>query len=594
LAKPWLIPGLVSSLFLWAAFFPLSWGALAWVALVPLLTLARLPVSRSRVFFGAWWAGCVFFLCVLQWMRVAHEMMYYTWMLLSIYCALYFPIGILLIRFLDRRTPLALALSVPLVWTGLEFIRSFLFTGFAWYFLGYSQHANLPLIQIADLAGVYGVSFFVAAVNGWLLECVWLFVPLRRFLGATDLSVRTGKLTLACQGAGLALLLTGTLIYGYGQLAHADFEMGPKVALLQGNVDQRIRIQADTGEDAAAKVMHTYKHLSDRAYWQAANSPDLIIWPETAYPYDWLVLPDNVSQRSTDEIRYWLWFDEMLKRLPPVADRHGQPFSPEQIKERKASHLLGLSTLVKIAEGKYNKYNSALLYPFASDVKQDRYDKIHRVPFGEYVPLRDWLPFMNRLAPYDHDYSIHIGEKLTRFVLGKYRFGVLICNEDADPVLGRAYGDAGADGPAVDFLVNISNDGWFTDTSEHEQHLAICRFRAIECRRAVARAVNMGISAIIDSNGRVQKPEQLPVFRHENCEFWQVEAKDGVVPELPVSEWAEYKNVEGVLRGTMPIDHRTSLYARFGDWLPWGCCGVVVLGLIGSRWRGGKKQATIS
>src|SRR5205823_10547080 len=109
--------------------------------------------------------------------------------------------------------------------------------------------------------------------------------------------------------------------------------------------------------------------------------------------------------------------------------------------------------------------------------------KIHRVPFGEYVPLRDVLPFMDRFAPYDFDYSVRKGDKLTRFQMGEHNFGVLICFEDSDPELARAYGRETEDGPAADFLLNISNDGWFNGTAEHEEHLAICRFRAIEARR---------------------------------------------------------------------------------------------------------------
>lgn len=245
------------------------------------------------------------------------------------------------------------------------------------------------------------------------------------------------------------------------------------------------------------------------------------------------------------------------------------------------------STRVHDGTGHFKQYNSALFYPFTADARAGRYDKIHRVPFGEYVPLRDWLPFMNYFAPYDHDYSIQIGEKLTRFVLGKYYFGVLICNEDADPVLSRAYGQQDADGPAVDFLINMSNDGWFTDTCEHEQHLAICRFRAIECRRALARSVNTGISAIIDGNGRVLKPENLPLFHEEGCDFWEVPGP-GAVADLPEAEWSKYKNVEAVLRGTMPIDGRVSLYVLWGDWLAWGCCIVVALGLAWGRFRQGR------
>src|SRR5262249_17839266 len=121
------------------------------------------------------------------------------------------------------------------------------------------------------------------------------------------------------------------------------------------------------------------------------------------------------------------------------------------------------------------RYNSALLIG-PGGKKVGRYDKIHRVPFGEFVPLRDVLPFMDRFAPYDYDYSISPGREQTRLPVGAHHFGVLICYEDTDTELARGYVAPGEQ--RADFLVNISNDGWFDGTSEHEQHLAICRFRA--------------------------------------------------------------------------------------------------------------------
>src|SRR5262249_40290951 len=162
--------------------------------------------------------------------------------------------------------------------------------------------------------------------------------------------------------------------------------------------------------------------------------------------------------------------------------------------------LLGLNSRVLMDEKKSKRYNSAVLVRRDGEVA-GRYDKIHRVPFGEYVPFRESLPWMNAFAPYDFDYSVQPGEQMTRFTLGQYHFGVLICYEDTDPYLARQYMRPG-DEPMADFLVNISNDGWFDGTAEHEEHLAICRFRAVECRRSVARSVNMGISAVIDGNGR--------------------------------------------------------------------------------------------
>jgi len=235
------------------------------------------------------------------------------------------------------------------------------------------------------------------------------------------------------------------------------------------------------------------------------------------------------------------------------ANKHRQEVARQAAERWKTNLLLGLTAENLGTDARIRRYNSAVL------VKKDaaeagRYDKIHCVPFGEYVPLRDWLPWMNALAPYDFDYSITPGEQQTRFPLGDYHFGVIICYEDTDPYLARQYVRASADGPSVDFLVNISNDGWFDGTSEHEQHLAICRFRAVECRRAVARAVNMGISAVIDGNGRVVA--------------------------LPGPSWQESKKMEAIVVRPIPIDRRYSLYAHWGDWLPGSCWLVVAAGLI--------------
>jgi apolipoprotein N-acyltransferase len=236
------------------------------------------------------------------------------------------------------------------------------------------------------------------------------------------------------------------------------------------------------------------------------------------------------------------------------------------------------------------RYNSALLVT-PQGRAATRYDKIHRVPFGEYVPLLDWLPFMENFAPYDFPYSIRRGEHLTRLSLSKrgepndkYHFGVLICFEDTDPFLARQYSVPHNDGPPVDFLVNISNDGWFNGSSEHDEHLAICRFRAVECRRAVARSVNMGISAVIDSNGRILKPElhTLPDELQDEFQRWNIVEHRGRVPDLPQSRWRSFKKVAGVLTATIPIDHRTTLYAAWGDWLPATCWAIIGVGLIGA------------
>jgi len=241
---------------------------------------------------------------------------------------------------------------------------------------------------------------------------------------------------------------------------------------------------------------------------------------------------------------------------------------------------LGLETFIWNGQKQLDRrYNSALLVR-ADGTVGGRYYKIHRVPFGEFVPFREELPWMDMFNPYGYDFSVHAGESWARLPLGKYHFGVLICYEDTDPTLARTYSLEHQDGPAADFLVNISNDGWFDGTSEHDEHLAICRFRAIESRRAVARSVNMGISALVDGNGKVLKPEV--VASRANVPLWEIKDSCGG-PGLPLSEWHRFKKVQGVLTATIPIDTRTSWYARWGDWLPWTCWVLVAAGLLWSR-----------
>jgi apolipoprotein N-acyltransferase len=187
---------------------------------------------------------------------------------------------------------------------------------------------------------------------------------------------------------------------------------------------------------------------------------------------------------------------------------------------------------------------------------------------------------MKTFAPYDFEYSIRSGKEFTRFDLDSYRFGVLICFEDTDPFLARQYVASKENNSNIDFFVNISNDGWWRGTSGHDQHLAISRFRAIENRRAVCRSVNMGISAVIDGNGRVLAPRAIKSI--DNIDIWEISAGQEKQMELPVSRWPEFKQVQGVLLASVPIDHRTSLYAQWGDWFAWGCWMVVGAGLAWS------------
>jgi apolipoprotein N-acyltransferase len=572
--SPCLLPAIVSGLLLYLCYFPLAWGWLSWIALVPLLGLVRAQARPRRIYWSAYVGGLCFFVPAIAWMRVADYRMIATWLMLASYCSLYFPAGLFFIRLLDRRSPLPLALSTAIAWTALEWLRSFALTGFAWYYLGHAQHRFESIIQVADLGGVYAISFVVAAVNGLFADLLYRMPALRdRFRWVEPTAARTmGGFVL--QTVVVLVLFVSAVGYGTYRLGEGSFETGPRVALLQGNIDVRFG-----GQGIATKMIEQYVGL---LYLTNENRRpvDLVVWPENAYPGWFYDIPKETPLDQIDE--------EVKTRTRLVRQEIA-----DLARYVPADQLVGLTTIV-VGEGKnQTRYGSALLLHKSGEIGE-RFDKMHRVPFGEYVPLRDWLPFMNALAPYDHDYSISIGDKFTRFPLGDRRFGTLICYEDTDPFLARRYVQDSPDGKAVDFLVNMSNDGWFDGSAEHDEHLVISRFRAIECRRCLVRAVNQGISAIIDGNGRVLKPRLMrPIApppgmspQHEKMfasfKIWEVAPDmNGSVPELLPDEYAAFKKESGILLSPLPLDHRESLYARFGDWLPIGCwLGIALVSIV--------------
>ena len=577
---PCLAPPLLSGLMLYACFFPLGLYALAWVSLIPFLCMVRTQVRTRAIFLYSWLGGVVFFGPALYWMTAGDKGMGLAWVGLTMYCALYFPAAVFLTRLLERRTPLPLVVTFPAVWVALEFARSFLLTGFAWYYLGHSQHAVLPLIQVADLGGVYLVSLLIAAANAWCFDFLYQFEAIRRlFQLAEPMGTRAARIIEGREIFGeifrrrvflealvLAVLIGATIGYGHLRMAEENFLPGPRIALLQGNLDQKIR-DASTSPDAIEDILARIRsHYSDLCVTAAAQSPrpDLIIWPESSFPHRWWESSPQAPREKIPEEnrRYEINTREALRDMVSNSHRIGM--------------LLGMNATIIDEEGRQSRRSSAVLLN-AHGSQQGRYDKIHRVPFGEYIPFRDWLPLMNVFSPYDYDYNISAGETMPRLPLKQYHFGVLICYEDTDPFLARRYARETSEGKPVDFLVNMSNDGWFDGSVEHEEHLAISRFRAIETRRALVRSVNMGISAVIDGNGRVQKPRVVP--GGGEIKRWVVEEVQGTIPDLDEKDWAAMKKVGGVLTATVPLDNRGSWYVIFGDWLP-GLCWLLIGGVL--------------
>jgi apolipoprotein N-acyltransferase len=552
------LPAMLSGLLLYLCFFPVNTGFLGWIAIVPLLSLVRANARPRRIYFATFVGGLLFYVPAISWMRVAHPAMYASWLFLAFCCALFLVMTMWIVRRLDR-VGVPFWVAVPVGFVAVEYFRSHFPTGytwletvglrnpigFGWYMVGHTQHDWLSLIQMADVTGVYGLTFLVAMVNAVLWLGLEQTLRVRKLLRLRDeiapTSIRPSLVAAA--------LLVAAVAYGHIRLGHAPFADGPQVALIQGNLPQDIK---NTKGD---EMERHFGQLAKEAVRPPADhpAPDLVIWPETSLVFG--------------------WYD-----LGPGADiaTAPQPFRREYNlcrldMERLAEHwktpmLYGLNTYQWEADDVEWRYNSALLVDTAGKPVV-RYDKIHLVPFGEYVPLEKYFPFMTVFTPYDKPYSCKPGEHWSRFPIAvgdrTYHFACVICYEDTDDTLARQYVRPSADG--VDFIVNISNDGWFDGTAEHEQHLAISRFRAVESRRSIVRAVNMGISAIIDPDGRVVA--------------------------LPGETWAKSKKVSAIVRGPVPIDTRTSLYARLGDWLPILTWAIVLGGFVrGSirRWPAAK------
>ena len=543
-----LLPAAASALMLFAAYPLPDVGWLAWVALVP-WTVQVLRARSGRVALQTWPVWLVWWLVMLHWLRFATVT---GWLALVVYMSAYFPVAALLLRTLRSRLRVPATLSLPVVWVGLEFLRARLLTGFPWFFLGHTQHASLSLVQVADLAGVAGLTFVVGAVNGLVVDL--LIEPVfRPRAGGGRPRLRRGALASA---AFVALLVAGSLIYGRWRLAQGrrTIGRGPRVAAVQGNIPQEVKRSGSIDDEVATLKEHLT--LTRKVVGQPL---DLIVWPETMVPghinREYLEYRPE-GPRGEAERRYIAFSRMYRNEVETLAAEAGAPM------------LVGNVTVRFDAAGRRRQFNTALLIT-PDGATAARYDKMHLVPFGEYLPLQRYLPWLRRLTPYDYDYTLQAGEEPTVFRVGRWRFAVAICFESTIPRVVRRLAWSAEEGKRADFLLNISNDGWFRASSELPQHLAINVFRAVENRVGIVRAVNTGISALIDPDGRVIK----------------VLERDG-----------RRRGVAGVLVGEVGVDGRVTLFARWGDWLGGGLAGLLALGCgaSGALWlrgrRGGKKK----
>jgi apolipoprotein N-acyltransferase len=421
---------------------------LAWCALVPLFRAIQGKTPKQALGWG-YLCGMVHFLTTLYWIR--HVIFYYgglplplaigVLVLLCGYLALYPAVFAWVAQRWERHHALWV-LGLPAVWVTLEWVRAHALTGFPWASLGYTQTRFLTLVQVADVTGVYGVSWLVVLANTVVVSVLWR---------------RPSRVGIAV----LALCMVGSLSYGALRLdqvrALQKESESWAAAVVQGNIDQSVKWNPAFQQE----TLRRYRELSLEA---AAGDPppDLIVWPETAAPFFYGREPKLTAQ-----------LNGMLSEI-------GRPV------------LFGSPAIIR-EDGEARLQNRAYLVD-AEGVSLGTYAKRHLVPFGEYVPLQKLLFFVQRLVQAAGDFVP--GSDASPIVWGGRKLGVLICYEGIFPALARETVRKGASA-----LVIITNDAWYGPTSAPYQHLEMARWRAMEFRVPVLRAANTGVSAIFDGTG---------------------------------------------------------------------------------------------
>ena len=512
------VAGLVWS----CAFAPLQCEPAAWLA--PALLLWATASAPKRAFRLGLAAGAAHFftsLCWLLYIPVAGSNIV-GWLALSGYCSLYPALWAAFcwwlfpgkaesagaeVAAMAWRQRLGWGATCAVAWVAMECLRGWVITGFPWNYLGGSQLDWTSIAMLAQFTGVLGVSLVVAwgSVGGLLV--FWRWREQDRFEPA-----------LLKDLAGPAALLLVAVGLGQWALSQplAEQRGSLKIALVQPSIPQTVLWNLNDPVSQANRF-EQMMDLSDRA---VANEPDLLVWPEASLPPFWVLNPTNVIRR--------------IGKLE------------QAINEKGVWRVWGADTATNNVP-----YNSAVLVPpedsFLGGLKQMKwpsYAKRHLVMFGEYVPFSERLPFLKKLAPVGN-FGRGGGEVV--FDMGKAMTSVIICFEDVVPKLARR-----AAKPEVDFLLNLTNDGWFGDSHQQWQHARTAAWRAIENRRPLVRCCNNGITGWVDEQGQFH----------------------GVTE--PVHS-AGVRVVEVPLRAG---PHAPTVYQLTGDWLSWGCvlaCGILAM-----------------
>ncbi len=482
----------LTSLLLWVSF---PGGGESWpilfVALIPLLYSLPGVNIRSAIFCGLS-CGLVHFTLLLYWIvTVLSKYGGLPWflavpalLLLALYMSLYFALFALLARYIVLAFPAAVSVwLLPALWVGVDWLRAVLFTGFPWMDLGYGLFEVPVLLQIADLVGHYGVTFLIVLVNTCLMLILRLVLTRKTSVVACFLVV----VPVLC-------LLGGVGVYSSNRFAEVQQRSAapdtPRitVGIVQGNVDQSVKWSPAEQQETVENYLRQTRSLF------VSGRPSLVVWPETALPF---YPPSNGYMQL--------------------------------IKEMVANNNFALLTgapwyeVIDPEARKVKFFNSALLLQ-PDGQYAGKYYKTHLVPFGEYIPLKKFLPFLAPLVEAVGDFSV--GRIEQPLVWQRAKTGVLICFESVFPDLSRQWVLAGAN-----MLVNLTNDAWYGKSSAPHHSLAMAVLRAVETRRSLVRSANTGISAFVSPAGTILRQSELFVP-------WAAASEVVLCQELTI--WARY------------------------------------------------------
>jgi apolipoprotein N-acyltransferase len=438
-------------------------GIIGWIALVPLFLAIRQAQPRQAfllTFLSAfiWYGGSLYWVyrAMNTYGHLPALTSFLVTVLLVVFVSIYIALAPMFSRWIINSYRGEMIVYLPITWIAVEFLRNYLpFNGFPWSNIAMSQYQTGPVIQMADVTGIYGIMFIMVFVNQFFAELTARlkgeFVP-----GIVPKGVIAVLLVAAMTGYGLYRTKTITSLMSGKETV--------RIGMIQGNIDQ-----ADKWDEE--KFENNVNTFSSKARELRDVPVDLIVWPEAAYPF---VLSTSLTSISPSV----LGMDKVELGSTPYT-------------------LMG--AVSRNREGDFQ--NSAFLFN-ARGRPEGVYHKMHLVPFGEYVPYKKLFFFARKLtAPVGNFIA---GDSYKPLVFEDNSMGILICYEDIFPQIARKQVLSGAG-----FLVNITNDAWYGVSSAPYQHLALAVFRAVENRRFLLRATNTGVTAVIDPVGRVVMRSQI-------------------------------------------------------------------------------------